>query len=265
MTQLVAEPIGRDAEGVCDASDKNEGNDFRGTEEFPSLCNIPGCLCFPSVKGLWPNVGTKLLRLIKISKLHLEWSNLNHPPPNRNHPPNKQPASYSKDECHRSGRYYSCVATNNGDEIRVYRPFSHYASSANRWHNRWAQKSCWASGLHYRIRAVCANLIQGATVTASMGVPGQTDQQADLGLPYSVQMACNCMPLSAAAVLVLKLPGSKDLVCGNRGRPTRCSATGPPGPTSLAERQDGYNIGGSQAIQLLALHEKVINSVRLGR
>ncbi|GFT74317.1 hypothetical protein NPIL_209401, partial [Nephila pilipes] len=44
---------------------------------------------------------------------------------------------------------YSWVVTDNGDEIRVHRPFSRpNASSASRWHNRWAfQKSCWASDL----------------------------------------------------------------------------------------------------------------------
>ncbi|GFS84266.1 hypothetical protein NPIL_128851 [Nephila pilipes] len=77
--------------------------------------------------------------------------NLNH---HRNHPNhrNQQPHHTAKDEgAYRSGRYcsYSCVVTDNGDEIRVHRPFSRpNASSASRWHNRWVfQKSCWASGL----------------------------------------------------------------------------------------------------------------------
>ncbi|GFS71782.1 hypothetical protein NPIL_267701 [Nephila pilipes] len=90
------------------------------------------------------------------NSISTEWSNLNHPPPDETSRISSRIMQPKGRNCHRSGRKlcsYSCVSIDNGDEIRVHRPFSRpnvivckqMAQSLGV-----SKKSCWASGLPYR-------------------------------------------------------------------------------------------------------------------
>ncbi|GFT59673.1 hypothetical protein NPIL_132211 [Nephila pilipes] len=138
---------------------------IRGEESSQACAPTPGCLCFPSVKGLWPNVGTwnqaengfetgpsyapfqpsnpfshsvsscpvirtpPLLRLIKISKLHLHQIVESESSSESTSSPN-QPPTYSKgrgvtDRAGRTASRYSlgCRTLSKWPAALLHAPF----------------------------------------------------------------------------------------------------------------------------------------------